>query len=81
MGQRLASTKWVKGVGGPAAVKQRGESCGWGWRRRGLATVWDGDGWGCGWRRRWLGLGLATAMATALALVLRGDESLMRDEG
>ena len=29
-------------------------------------------------RRR---LGLTTAMVTALALVLRGDESLMRDEG
>ena len=41
----------------------------------------DGDGWGCGWRRRWLGLGLATAMATTLALVLRGDESLMREIG
>ena len=34
----------------------------------------DGDGVG----RRRLGLRLATA--TALALVLRGDESLMRDE-
>ena len=50
MGQRLASTEWVKGVVGPAAVKQRGESCGCGWRRCGTR-----------WRRR----GLATAGAGA----------------
>ena len=54
MSQRLASTEWVKGVGGLAAVKQRGESCGWGWRRRGTATAGavagdgDRDGFGFG---------------------------------
>ena len=71
MGQRLASTEWIKGVGGMAAVRQRGES----WRR-GTATTGAGVGDGEGW---WQGLGLATALA--LALVLSGDESLMRDEG
>ena len=51
--------RWVcdgKDVGGPTAVRQRGES---------------------GVRRR--GLGLATA--TAMAVVLSGDESLMINEG
>ena len=55
MGQRLASTEWVKGVGGSAAVRQRGES----WRR-GTTTVGagasDDDGGGWGWRRQRLWL-------------------------
>ena len=73
MGQRLASTEWVKGVGGPAAVRQRGES----WRR-GTATAGagagDGDGGGWGWR--WWGLSGDESLMREIGRMM----SLMRDE-
>ena len=77
MGQRLASTEWVKGVGGSAAVRQRGES----WRR-GTTTVGagasDGDGGGWGWRRQRLWLWCWVEMRAWWEM--RADERDRRDD-
>ena len=77
IGQRLASTEWVKGVGGPAAVRQRGES----WRR-GTATAGagagGGDAGGWGWRRRRLWLWCWVEMRAWWEM--RADERDRRDD-
>ena len=90
---RAWAEAWAKGGGAlcRGSVTARSEQR----LQDGSAACFDGVGQGCGWAgsgeaerwelrvdgvgRRRLGLGLATA--TSLALVLRGDESLMRDEG
>ena len=77
MGQRLASTELVKDVGGPAAVRQRGES----WRR-GTATAGasDGDAGGWGWRRQRRRLWLWCWVEMRAWWEMRADERDRRDD-